>query len=152
MAYMAPNIQWAQGGMHPVEEIKSSIEGDLKKILWLAPDWLSNIYLRFEVSNEDDPDTYAAIHTNYPYRSITIFIYGRWINQEPGERLRTLLHEMLHVHTGVVQDYMEAALSKIAPASEYPALNGIVMEELKNKSEASTEDLANVIYRKLYSF
>lgn len=134
------------GDMQP--EQKAEIESVIEEVKWLLPNWMLTLFVHVY----SDIDSNARARINYQYRSGDLGISLEWFNQNRELRRQNVVHEFLHYHTLLFVDYARKIIGKFIPDEENATLNSLIMEEFEVRSESATEDLAEVIDRKLYRF
>lgn len=134
----------------PHAELKSEIEGIVGELQWLLPPWVQTLYLRYvDRPGEDQIGWLASVDTAYRYRSVTLSIYPKWVADSHDEKIKTIIHEFVHAQNAVIVDYAAGLIERFA--DDNTTLRNVVRDELDERSESATEDLATVIYRRLYS-
>jgi hypothetical protein len=129
-------------------DVVSEIEGlILGKWLWLVPGWCQRIHVNVWDSSSSH-DTMISINVSYEYRSVCMDFYSGWLNQAPEDRERQTVHELLHIHLGLVADYAESTINRLCPRDEAEKFNGHMQAELTRRNESATQDLAHAIFEK----
>lgn len=123
-------------------QIKEVIGG----LTWLFPHWLQHICIdRYESSGKKDDESTASVKSKVEYRSATLYIYDRWATASDESRVRSLIHELIHVRHAEVLNFVNSELLILAE-NESEKLHGALSREFKRCVEGFTEDFAYIIY------
>lgn len=123
------------------------IRQHLEPWLWLTPPWCHQIYINLWDSDADSP-TLADIVVHYEYRKMELSFYTCWLDRPQKERIRGVIHELIHGFIAIMGDYARNTFDNLCPESEAEKFNKHLQQELRQRHEAATEDLANVLYDK----
>lgn len=114
---------------------------------WRGRLWLTQWLITPEVVEEIDPSdgtafsTTAEIDASPTYRKAVVKVSKKsWREVTPQQRNRTICHEMLHVVTSPVSDFVKELLEELPPAKRA----GFV-KWWERVEEGTTEHLCNVI-------
>jgi hypothetical protein len=131
-------------------ESRRVIEQHIERLRWLLPPWLH--LLRVHLFNEgDERGELASIRVMHEYREAALDICCGWLDEPPHHKLKSLIHELLHIHLNVVGDYVREKLDCIVPKEEAPRFNETLQKELTDRMEGLTHDLAKVVCDKFLS-
>lgn len=131
-------------------EARAAVEASMAGLEWLIPDWCTELILRWDSAPPDAPDgTAGAACTTacYEYRWACIRVYPSWLEGGPAERRQELVHELLHVFTAPLVEYVEKMADRLLK-EDAPKFHATVREEIRERQEAATQDLSHAINRR----
>lgn len=118
------------------EDIQTTVEFVLTPLLGLVPGWCRILYVRFESSTEDHA---AEISVHLEGRFATIRVTPDWLEELPDDRLRALIHEIVHIHVQPMRTVFHDLALKMV---DDQGAKDFAWERFKEAWEGSTEDLA----------
>ncbi len=121
-------------GEWPVD-IKVTVESALKSIVRLVPGWCRILYVRFEGSTEAHS---AEISIHVAGRFATMRITPDWLEELPDDRIRALIHEIVHIHVQPMRTVFHDLASNMI---DDQGAKDFAWERFKEAWEGSTEDL-----------
>ena len=120
------------------KDVRATVETVLTPLFRLIPGWCRALYVRFEASSEDR-DHCATITMSYDARFATMRIAPDWLEESDDDRLRALIHEIVHLH---VQPMRTVFVDLCSNMIEDQGVKDFAWERFKEAWEGSTEDLA----------
>lgn len=121
----------------------------LEPWLWLTPPWCHQIYVN--LWDSDGGEQLAEVTVRYEYRRIQLTLYTCWLDRPEKERVKGIVHELIHGFIAIMADYARNSFDILCPDEEAEKFNKHLQAELAQRHEAATEDLANVLYDKFYA-
>ena len=114
---------------------------------WLVPSWAEEVIIHHTPT---DADIDASCEINYGGRFITISIHPLFFETNSEDRFITLIHELVHGFGKVFADYSRTVIKQILSDEDDTRLMDLILNEMYERNEAMTQDLAYAIYNKLY--
>ena len=115
-------------------DIKAIVESVLRPWVHLVPGWCRTIDVRFE--SEDGEDC-ASVRVNFEARWAVISIHPQWLEEDPEDRERILVHEIVHIHIHPMRSAFHDSIESL----DKP-LKDFAWTRFKEAWEGATEDLA----------
>jgi hypothetical protein len=130
--------------------IQAEIDRYLQPALWLVPGWVQSVWINLWGSDNASGEASISINANYDYRNVVLDFYTIWLNQSHEEKTMQMLHELLHIHLSLIADYSRDKINLLCPSNEAEKFNASLQEGLRERHESATQDLALIIFEKLY--
>lgn len=131
-------------------KIQQQIDAALTPWLWLVPGWVQRLSVIFVDHDGEENKTAAWVNVNYDYRTVGITVVSAWLNQTAEMRSETLLHELVHIPLSLVHNFARDKIDLLCPHDKNEAFNASLQEDLRERHEAATQDLAKAIFDKFY--
>jgi hypothetical protein len=128
---------------------RNEIEKFLSQLLWLVPGWVHVIYINL-YSTGDEPGELISIRVMYDYRQATLDFCCAWLDEPDDKKLKTVAHELLHIHLNLMGDYARKRFDDLCPKDEAPKFNETLREAITERCEMATQDLAKAICDQFY--
>lgn len=125
-------------------EIEAEIRNHFDRWSWIIPGWIQRIYVKVWSQSEEE-GTMLTIKGHYDYREACIDVMCGWLNQDQQSKSLQMLHELLHLHLGLIADFARDNFDRLADPSEAPKYNKTLQDELRVRHESATQDLAYAI-------
>jgi hypothetical protein len=127
------------------KELKPVIVEYIHRYAWLLPAWCSDLHIVYRTVKDKNPDVAAELTSEESYRNAVMVIYAGFLTQDDKRRRKIIVHEMIHITVNPLGDFALRAIRNLAPDKDEPKLNAVLQDELTERWEAVTEDLANII-------
>ena len=127
------------------KEILSIVEPLLTEFAWLVPPWCHVITVTYGVQL----NAIMTCQLDADYRAARLNVGPKFLSIPDDIRRQTIIHELIHVFVLPIADYAMDAIEKALPDEENPKLKSVILEELRERNEQTTEDLSFVLARKL---
>lgn len=134
------------------EVARECIEPVLGPLAWLLPPWCQKCHVFYSDDGRDtnlQNEAAIAANNDYAYRRLSLTFYPCFLTHTPQEQYEMCVHDLLHASTCLLADYAREELERLLPKDEAPKYRAALMEELRQRHEAMTQDLAWVICRKI---
>lgn len=129
-------------------EIERRIRDALTPWLWLVPGWVQ----RISVLVKDGGKKHSAqVKINYDYRTVKLTVYSAWLTQSGADRQENLVHELVHIPLALLNDFAVDKIDLLVPHDKNEAFNASLQEDLRERHEAATQDLAHSIFERFYT-
>ncbi len=109
------------------------VESVLRPWVHLAPGWCRTVDVRFESS---DNDAGASVRVNFKNRWAVIMVHPQWLEEDPEDRERMLVHEIAHIHLDPMRTAFHDSIESLDEA-----LKDFAWTRFKEAWEGATEDL-----------
>ena len=120
------------------DEVLPTIRALADEFQWLVPPWCQHITVIWSPANENAMDC----QLNSDYRIIRLRVGPSFFDDQPKHRKECFVHELIHGFIQPHDDYAQDAINHILPDDENPKLKSVVLEELRERNEQVTQDLA----------
>lgn len=130
------------------DDILDAVRPLLDTLEWLLPNWCQYATVNF---NSDDGDNLASCGIDYGQRIVNIHICAGFFKCPNNDRLEVLLHELIHAFFKPLSDFARGTINKMTPDEEQAILRDVVINELNERNESCTQDLAHCLMKKLFS-
>jgi hypothetical protein len=128
------------------DEIKLDIKHNVAYLIHLIPGWVNELTVTFDSQpSHEHRTTTAYIECDYKYRRVCLTILPTWINLEPAQRKRTLIHEAVHILTAPLQEFFHNTMDEMF--SDEPRILHLLQAGWRIANEATTEDSALAIIK-----
>lgn len=129
-------------------EIRDAIDVALTPWLWLVPGWVQRISVLFKDGRQKHS---AQVKIDYDYRTVKLTVYSAWMNQSEADRQENLVHELVHIPLALINDFAVDKIDLLCPHDKNEAFNASLQEDLRERHEAATQDLAKAIFDKCFT-
>lgn len=122
--------------------VLTEIKNALEPWNWVVPVWCERVFVGW--NDEAHSENFSA-HTNveYPYRWARITFYPCFLRQN--DPAKDALHELIHIPLYVASGWMKETIRTLVAENDAPKFRKVLLEELTERVEAATEDLASRI-------
>lgn len=128
-------------------EIERQIRDALAPWLWLVPGWVQ----RLSVLVKDGGKKHSAlVKINYDYRTVKLTVFSAWLTQSEADRQECFVHELVHIPLALLNDFAVDKIDLLCPHDKNEAFNASLQEDLRERHEAATQDLAKAIFDRFY--
>lgn len=144
MKYNREGKYWFQEDLP--KEVYESCINLLRENQDLIPSWCEEVRVCWDSQGEhtiNGNSAAAYIESNYAYRYARLSICPPFLNDSEEDRLDTIRHELAHIVTAPLVNYVRDSFSILADEDE--PLCQLISKELGEKVESVTEDLKNII-------
>lgn len=128
-------------------EVATVISALVEKWSWFTPPWCQDLYIGWDGGGRDDCRLMDC-SISYRYRTVTIRIYGAFLDTTPQKREESFVHELCHSFVGVAMEFAEEMIDRLIPQNEAPKFKETARNELDARHEAAVQDLAFRIYQR----
>lgn len=122
--------------------VLTEIQKSLEPWAWIVPAWCERVFVGWN-DDPDGSDHSATTNVEYPYRWARVTFYPCFLKQD--DAAKDALHELIHIPLYVASGWMRETLRTLVPESDAPKFRKVLLEELTERIEAATEDLASRI-------
>lgn len=116
---------------------------------YVIPGWCNAVLVTWDSEPTDENGDLSSIpaytETHYEYRHATVYICPTFLDQIPSEKDRIVKHELGHIITAPLVDYINQALELLELEEN---VNSLIMHGVQQNMEAVTEDLTHVLISK----
>lgn len=127
------------------DEILPTIKELAQEFEWFVPLWCQRVTIVWR-PNSEDPMT---CQLQADYRLIRLRVGPQFFDDAPAHRRECFIHELVHGFLLPFYDYACDSVTRALPGEENPKLKSVVLEELRERNEQATQDIAFVLARKL---
>lgn len=127
------------------DEILPTIKQLAQEFQWFVPLWCQRATIIYS-PNYEDPMT---CQLQNEYRLIRLRVGPSLLDDTPAHRRETFIHELIHGFLLPFNDYACDSIERALPDDENPKLKSVILEELRERNEQATQDLAFVLARKI---
>lgn len=123
--------------------VRYDIQGFFEPFESLIPVWCNSVCIGFTGGGCHEPgyiNSVAITETHYQYRWARITVYGRWVDQTHRFKLEVASHELLHICTNPIKEWIEGVINHAVR----PKQRALLLEQLAMYNEMITEDIAQV--------
>lgn len=129
------------------KDIPDAILAEIKRNLepwgWMVPGWCERIFVGYSV-NSDEGGASACVTVEYAYRWARITFFPSFLVQ--ADPLEDALHEVIHISLAPLTNYARDAIKRLVPVDEAPKFRDTLLEEIKERVESATEDIARRVF------
>lgn len=127
-------------------DIPAAVLGELQKALeqwaWIIPVWCERVFVGW--SEESREENFSAVtNVEYCYRWARITFYPCFLKQE--DMAKDALHELIHIPLQVASGWARERIQTLVSEEDAPKFRKVLLDELTERVEAATEDLASRI-------
>lgn len=133
-------------GIQP--EIVEQIDAALQPWLWLVPGWVQRLSV---LVKDGGKKRSAQVKINYDYRTVKLTVFSAWLTQSDADRQENLVHELVHIPLALLNDFTVDKIDLLCPHDKNEAFNASLQEDLRERHEAATQDLAHRIFERFYA-
>ena len=130
-------------------ELDSEIRKYLLPMEWLLPPWCQRCNVGYGEYNADNVDAAICANVSYRYRTMTLTFFLGWLESDSNRRLDMVVHDLIHSSTCILADYVRDEIKRLLPKDEAPKYHSAILNELEERHESMTQDLAHVITQRL---
>lgn len=112
---------------------------------YLLPTWCHYVNVYWNADERDG--ALAWCDTKYEYRHAGITICPRWLDQTTEERERAVEHELNHLPTTPLVDWIRGVITRLVPKDSKSELQAELLEGLRVWNESATSDLVDIMRR-----
>lgn len=131
-------------------EVLAEVQDLIESLAWLLPGWCQRVKVTW-YQGGDAEGVQAACGINYDYRSIDLDIYPALLSNDADRRREIMTHEMVHGLLNPFFCYARDEIARLIPKDEAPKYHDSLMEALRCKVEAVTQDFAHAIHNRIKS-
>ncbi|MEK6281867.1 MAG: hypothetical protein AABN95_16055 [Acidobacteriota bacterium] len=118
------------------------LKRNLEQWTWVIPVWCERVFVGYSVDCDDEGAT-ACCRVEYPYRWARITFFPCFLTQhDPG---KDALHELIHIPLAVAGDWAREKFKTLVSEDDNPTLRQSLLDDLKDRVESATEDIASRI-------
>lgn len=128
-------------------EIQQQIDAALTPWLWLVPGWVQRLSVIFKDGGKNKS---VQIEIKHDYRTVKLTVFSAWLNQPDADRQENFVHELVHIPMSLLYDFAVDKIDLLCPHDRNEAFNASLQEDLRERHEAATQDLAKAIFEKFY--
>lgn len=122
--------------------ILTEIQRSLEPWGWIVPTWCERVLVGW--TEESHEENYSATtHVEYPYRWARITFYPCFLKQH--SLSQDALHELIHIPMHVLAGWARDRIETLVTEADAPKFRRVLLDELTERIEAATEDLASRI-------
>jgi hypothetical protein len=120
------------------EEILPTIEALSQEFQWLVPLWCHVVTVTWR------PDIDAAMDCELEadYRRFRLRVGADFFDDSPDHRRQCFIHELLHGFILPLESYATDSVERLLPDDDDNRLKDVILEEIRERNEQVTEDLA----------
>jgi hypothetical protein len=111
----------------------------------ITPNWCTKILIEWD--STDDGDTCIYTIAEYEYRWAKMTFCAAFFNQSPATQREMVLHELLHIFVLIESRYVREVIKKLLTEDKDKALKDLILDEIRNRHEAVTEDLTQTVLK-----
>lgn len=131
------------------EALEPIVRQDFASVAWLVPTWCTFVCVSYDTSSEGGDDaTMSSVSSSVEYRQAHVMVRPGYFaaHFNPVDRSETLAHEVVHIATAPLVNYAEERIGMLAEGDE--RLAKVVLQEMRERVEGMTQDLARAISRR----
>jgi hypothetical protein len=126
-------------------EVRPVVEAIILRYDYLLPSWCHHVVV-FWKADERDGDI-AWCSSKYEYKFASITICPLWLDGDAEERERAIEHELNHIPTMPLADWIRGAITRLVPKECKPELQAELLESLRIWNESVTSELVDIMRR-----
>ncbi len=120
------------------EEILPTVEALANEFQWLIPAWCHVVTVIWI----PDLDSAMTCELEADYRRFRLRVGGNFLDDTPEHRRGCFIHELLHGFILPLEAYATDSINRVLPDDEDNRLKDVILEEIRERNEQVTEDLA----------
>lgn len=127
------------------EAVLPELQKYVEPLDFLIPNWCSQVFIGWQDVNRSDPDTSINCSVYYDYRWARITFYASWLQVREENKREQVMHDIIHICLHPICGYVRSILKILVDEKEAAKFNASILEQVRERTEAVTEDLATII-------
>jgi len=124
-------------------DLSAKVAALINQHKWIIPTWLHTLSVSI---GHGETDIVAKCHVDHEYRQATIQIFDRFATENNEFQESTIIHELIHIHTSPIIDYVKTTLDETIKDDTQ---RNLITQQLDRLHEGITCDLEYAIGRKI---
>lgn len=134
-------VEWSDTA---APEVKKAAEKLCKAWVPILPLWLARLTLDYKQDDDDTGNMMGACSVNADYREATVYLLGKWLEEQAPRREWVVVHEYAHVLLAPITDWVDQFIEGLTIEA---GAKSLFKKQYESTVERTVTDIADSFIR-----